>query len=164
MHFSHSPHHLIFFILKMQGMGKTIQTIATILDHRPKLQHTEPRMKHPHTAVDLKERQDEDLLWEKAEQDWASEMKLLKVPKKFIRSGHNGAGGGARAGTLVICPVIALTQWKTEIEKFTDDGSLTVCTYHGPDRASQTPRELMRKYDVVLTTYQGKMKSWIGRQ
>jgi SNF2 family DNA or RNA helicase len=149
-------------------MGKTIQTIATILDHRPKLQHTKPRMKHPHTAPDLKERQEEDLLWGKAEQDWATEMELLKVPKKFIRSsssrsGSNGGGGGARAGTLVICPVVALTQWKTEIEKFTDDGSLTVCTYHGPDRASQTPRELMRKYDVVLTTYQGKMKSGIVR-
>jgi hypothetical protein len=54
---------------------------------------------------------------------------------------------------LVVCPVIALTQWKTEIEKFTD-GSLTICTYHGPDRESQTPREMLKKYDVVLTTYQ----------
>ena len=57
------------------------------------------------------------------------------------------------SGTLVVCPVIALTQWKTEIEKFTD-GSLTVRIYHGPDRESQTPREMLKKYDVVLTTYQ----------
>ena len=56
-------------------------------------------------------------------------------------------------GTLVVCPVIALTQWKTEIEKFTD-GSLTICTYHGPNRESETPREMLKKYDVVLTTYQ----------
>lgn len=54
---------------------------------------------------------------------------------------------------LVVCPVIALTQWKTEIEKFTD-GSLTVCTYHGPNRDTETPREMLKKYDVVLTTYQ----------
>ena len=141
---------------KLQGMGKTIQTIATILDHRPKLQHAEPGMKHPPTADDLKERQEEDKLWGKAREDWATEMELLKVPKKFTRSSHGGSGGGARAGTLVICPVIALTQWKTEIEKFTEEGSLTVGIYHGPDRASQTPRDLMRKYDVVLTTYQGK--------
>ena len=46
-----------------------------------------------------------------------------------------------------------MTQWRTEIEKFTDN-SLTVCVYHGPDRESQTPRELLKKYDVVLTTYQ----------
>lgn len=37
--------------------------------------------------------------------------------------------------------------------KFTD-GSLSICTYHGPDRETKTPRELMKKYDIVLTTYQ----------
>ena len=132
------------------GMGKTIQAIATILDNRPKLQHAKPGMKHPPTD-DLKERQVEEELWNKAKVDWTNEMDLLKVSKK-LRS----RDGGARAGTLVICPVIALTQWKTEIEKFTEEGSLTVCTYHGPDRESQTPRQLMMKYDVVLTTYQGK--------
>ncbi|EED91987.1 hypothetical protein THAPSDRAFT_268889 [Thalassiosira pseudonana CCMP1335] len=57
-------------------------------------------------------------------------------------------------GTLVICPVIALSQWKSEIEKFSEEGSLSVCTYHGSDRETQTPRELMKKYDIVLTTYQ----------
>ena len=132
------------------GMGKTIQTIATILDHRPKLQHSKPGAKHPPTA-DLKERQSEEELWNKVSLDWKHEMDVLKVLKK-IRS----RDGGARAGTLVICPVIALSQWRTEIEKFTEEGVLSVCTYHGPDRESQTPRELMKKYDVVLTTYQGK--------
>lgn len=136
-------------------MGKTIQTIATILDNRPKLQHTKPGMKHPPTnAVDLKERQDEEKLWDKTKVDWSSEMELLKVPKKL----RSRDGGATRAGTLVICPVIALSQWKSEIEKFTEDGTLTVGTYHGPDRDSVTPREMMKKYDVVLTTYQGKQQ------
>lgn len=54
----------------------------------------------------------------------------------------------------MICPVIALSQWKSEIEKFSEEGSLSVCTYHGSDRETQTPRELMKKYDIVLTTYQ----------
>ena len=132
------------------GMGKTIQTIATVLDHRPKLQHSRPGAKHPPTA-DLEQLQIEDALWEKVGQDWKHEMDMLKVMKK-IRS----RDGGARAGTLVICPVIALSQWRTEIEKFTEEGALSVCTYHGPDRESQTPRDLIKKYDVVLTTYQGK--------
>ena len=84
---------------------------------------------------------------------------MLKVPKK-IRSRD---GGGARAGTLVICPVIALSQWKAEIEKFTEDGALTVGTYHGVDRESAMPREMMMKYDVVLTTYQGELATgWFG--
>eukprot|EP00804_Cyclotella_cryptica_P005687 CCRYP_000055-RC/>CCRYP_000055-RC protein AED:0.08 eAED:0.07 QI:0/0.87/0.88/1/1/1/9/176/1325 len=129
------------------GMGKTIQTIATILDNRPKLQHCKPNMKHPFSD-DLKQRQEEDLLWEKGRKDLHFEWDILKVMKK-IRS----RDGGGRGGTLVVCPVIALTQWKTEIEKFTD-GSLTICTYHGPNRESETPREMLKKYDVVLTTYQ----------
>jgi len=131
------------------GMGKTIQAIATILDNRPKLQHAKPGMKHPPTD-DLPQRQREERLWDEGKGDWSAEMELLKVPKK-LRS----RDGGARAGTLVICPVIALTQWRTEIAKFTEEeGTLKVCTYHGPDREKETPRELMKKYDVVLTTYQ----------
>lgn len=74
------------------------------------------------------------------------------LPKAMKNKGGNG--GGARAGTLVICPVIALMQWKSEIEKFTEEGALSVCIYHGPDRVSRTPREMLRMYDVVLTTYQ----------
>jgi len=130
------------------GMGKTLQTIATILDNRPKLQHAKPGMKHP-PCEDLLERQAEDVLWKKAKSDWSKEMEILKVPKKLRLK-----DGGSRAGTLVICPVIALTQWKTEIEKFTESGTLSVCVYHGPDREKTTPRALMKKYDVVLTTYQ----------
>ena len=105
-------------------------------------------MKHP-PSEDLLERQAEDVLWKKAKSDWSKEMEILKVPKKLRLK-----DGGSRAGTLVICPVIALTQWKTEIENFTENGTLSVCVYHGPDREKTTPRALMKKYDVVLTTYQ----------
>jgi SNF2 family DNA or RNA helicase len=135
-------------------MGKTIQTIATILDHRPKLQHARPGTKHNPTACDLDERRDEEGLWDVATSDWNDEMDLLKLPKKF-RSLPRGEDS-RRAGTLVICPVIALSQWRTEIEKFTEGGALSVCTYHGPDREVRTPRAMMKKYDVVLTTYQGE--------
>jgi len=50
--------------------------------------------------------------------------------------------------------VIALTQWKSEIEKFCERNALSICTYHGPDRVKNTPRALLTKYDIVLTTYQ----------
>lgn len=51
--------------------------------------------------------------------------------------------------------VIALSQWKSEIEKFCNPSdALSVCVYHGPDRSKNTPRELLIKYDIVLTTYQ----------
>lgn len=138
-------------------MGKTIQTIATMLDHRPKLQHAKPGTKHNHIANDLDERRREEELWSRALSDWNDEMDLLKLPKKFrSHSSSRGENDGRRAGTLVICPVIALSQWKTEIEKFTELEALSVCTYHGPDREVRSPREMLKKYDVVLTTYQGE--------
>ncbi|KAJ1949105.1 DNA repair protein rad16, partial [Linderina pennispora] len=59
--------------------------------------------------------------------------------------------------TLVICPTVALMQWKSEIEAATDD--LSVFMYYGTDRqkladenGDLNPSELV-KYDVVLTTY-----------
>jgi len=137
------------------GCGKTIQTIATILDNRPRLQHAAPGAKHPPSTENIDALEAEDELWDKSLVDWKHEMEMNNVPKSILpRKGKRKSGGGARAGTLVICPVIALTQWKTEIEKFTDPGSLSICIYHGPDRATDTPREMLRKYDVVLTTYQ----------
>jgi hypothetical protein len=77
------------------GMGKTLQTIATIMDNRPKLQHCKPGTKHPFSD-DLKEREEEDMKWQKASDDWKYEMDILKVMKK-IRS----RDGGGRAGESI---------------------------------------------------------------
>lgn len=135
------------------GMGKTIQTIAAILDNRPKLQHSMPGAKHP--AEEKEARQAEEERWAKHQLEWQHEMEMNNVSRSILpKSASKKAGGGFRAGTLVICPVIALSQWKTEIEKFTEGGALTVGIYHGPDRITAMPREMMCKYDVVLTTYQ----------
>ena len=131
------------------GMGKTIQTISTILDNRPKLQHALSGAKFPPSSDRTSLQQEEDL-WDNAEKDWKHEMNMRDVPGK-IRPRSD------RAGTLVVCPMIALHQWKTEIEKFTNsnDGTiLSVGIYHGQDREKVMPRAIMKKYDVVLTTYQ----------
>jgi len=61
--------------------------------------------------------------------------------------------GPVKAGTLVVCPLIAMTQWRTEIEKFVKPNSLSVLTYHGPSREKFDALTLS-KYDVILTTYQ----------
>jgi hypothetical protein len=135
--------------------GKTIQAIATILDNRPKLQHSQPGMKHPPSAPDLEDRIREEGLWKESLASWHHEMEMVNVPKKLLpKATKNKLGGGARAGTLVVCPLIALYQWREEIEKFTEGEALTVCTYHGPKRASEFPREMLCKYDIILTTYQ----------
>jgi DNA repair protein RAD16 len=127
-----------------------VQTIATVLDNRPKLQHSRPGAKHPPSLPDVTERQLEETLWNRAVSDWKHEMDMCNVPLKMRP--HKYAA--ARAGTLVVCPVIALHQWKTEIEKFTELDTLSVGIYHGPNRATDMPPDLMQKYDVVLTTYQ----------
>lgn len=142
--------------LRRKGMGKTLQTITTILHNRPKLQHAKPGAKHPPSSPDLDDLKREDKLWKESLGAWKVEMEKVNVPKKILtqKVGKKGAPMGARGGTLVICPVIALYQWREEIKKFTDENALTVCCYHGPNRAKEFPREIMCKYDVVLTTYQ----------
>jgi DNA repair protein RAD16 len=137
------------------GMGKTLQTIVTILDNRPKLQHVKAGTKHPPAAPDLDARKREDGLWQESLKSWNHEMEMCNVPKKLLRNTkRGGAPMGARAGTMVVCPVIALYQWQEEIKKFTEGTALSVGIYHGPNRAAQNPREVLCKYDVVLTTYQ----------
>ncbi|KAJ2370288.1 DNA repair protein rad16 [Coemansia sp. RSA 2607] len=59
--------------------------------------------------------------------------------------------------TLVICPTVALLQWKSEIEAATDD--LSVLVYYGDDRRKildkhgAVDKSKLDQYDVVLTTY-----------
>ena len=138
------------------GMGKTLQTITTTLDNRPKLQRSIPGSKYPPCVAHVRDAYIlEETLWDEGIKDWKHEMVMNDVHNSILtKSNKNGSGGGARAGTLVVCPLIALTQWRTEIEKFSKDGSMSVMIYHGPDRSVKTPREMLRKHDIVLTTYQ----------
>eukprot|EP00934_Nitzschia_sp_Nitz4_P000843 Nitzschia sp. Nitz4//scaffold123_size70294//47538//51404//NITZ4_005932-RA/size70294-snap-gene-0.118-mRNA-1//1//CDS//3329534497//843//frame0 len=137
------------------GMGKTLQTISTILDNRPRLQHSSPGAKYPPGASDVDQLKHEEKLWSDARKQWQLDMEKSGVPKQIFSGGGKKKNKlGARAGTLVVCPVIALHQWREEINKFTEGEALTVCCYHGPDRAKELPAELLTKYDVVLTTYQ----------
>ena len=54
-------------------------------------------------------------------------------------------------GTLVICPVVAVTQWFSEIDRFTLKGSTKVLLYHGARRGKNV--EQLSQYDFVITTY-----------
>ena len=55
------------------------------------------------------------------------------------------------SATLVICPLVAVLQWKTEAERHVRPGVLQTIVHHGQRRAT-CPREL-EKADIVLTTY-----------
>ena len=46
------------------------------------------------------------------------------------------AGGRYHGGNLVIVPVIAMVQWRTELLRFTPPGYFSIYFYHGPKRES----------------------------
>jgi SNF2 family DNA or RNA helicase len=147
----------ISFTTTQMGMGKTLQTITAILDNRPRLQRSIPGGKYPPCAPEERKSIDfEEGLWKNSSIEWEHEMKMNDVHETLLPQGlkKGEPEGGARAGTLVVCPLIALSQWKTEIEKFCEAQALSVCIYHGPDRVKIIPRNLLTKFDIVLTTYQ----------
>lgn len=53
--------------------------------------------------------------------------------------------------TLIICPVVALYQWKEEIEKYTRQDSLKILIFHGTGKVTDS-KELLEN-DVILTSY-----------
>jgi SNF2 family DNA or RNA helicase len=56
-------------------------------------------------------------------------------------------------GTLVVAPLALIKQWESEIaNRVTSSHKLRVCVHHGPKRTKRF--EDLRKYDVVITTYQ----------
>ncbi|XP_058764683.1 ATP-dependent helicase rhp16-like [Vicia villosa] len=69
---------------------------------------------------------------------------------------HSDSPGSSKVlpaikGTLVICPVVAVTQWVSEIDRFTLKGSTKVLVYHGAKRGKSA--EQFSEYDFVITTY-----------
>ncbi|CAI5491510.1 unnamed protein product [Closterium sp. Naga37s-1] len=74
-------------------------------------------------------------------------------------AGNPGSSGGGASeperaavkATLVICPLIAVLQWRQEIARFTRPDSVKVLVYHGPKRAISVKD--LEEYDVVLTTF-----------
>ncbi|CAK7348985.1 unnamed protein product [Dovyalis caffra] len=65
-------------------------------------------------------------------------------------SGSSSDLTGIKA-TLVVCPVVAVTQWVSEINRYTTKGSTKVLVYHGANREKSS--KLFCDYDFVITTY-----------
>ncbi|CAM9826592.1 unnamed protein product, partial [Ectocarpus sp. 6 AP-2014] len=64
-----------------------------------------------------------------------------------------GRGAGKGGGTLVVCPLSLIGQWRGELESKTRKGAISVGFHYGAGRTRRvSTRELCRK-DVVLTTY-----------
>ncbi|ETV71646.1 hypothetical protein, variant 1 [Aphanomyces astaci] len=117
----------------------------------------------PHLTASLLPYQQEGLAWMKAQEAskyrggiLADEMGMGKTIQAIatmlenvkIKQFEGMVMGG---GTLIICPVIACMQWKSEIERFVEANHLSILLYHGPKRTNLTAE--LASYDVVLTTY-----------
>ncbi|KAI9765857.1 MAG: DNA repair protein rad16 [Geoglossum simile] len=59
----------------------------------------------------------------------------------------------AKSPTLVLVPPVALMQWQSEINDYTN-GKLKVLVYHGQKKDKLSKADL-RKHDVILVTYSG---------
>ncbi|KAK8525984.1 hypothetical protein V6N13_017058 [Hibiscus sabdariffa] len=86
---------------------------------------------------------------------------LVLAKRHFLREIGEPNGSSVTSGsstdlprigcTLVICPVVAVSQWVSEIDRFTSRGSNKVLVYHGANRGkNMTP---FSEYDFVITTY-----------
>ncbi|CAM9686210.1 unnamed protein product [Ascophyllum nodosum] len=65
--------------------------------------------------------------------------------------GGPAGGDGHAGGTLVVCPMSMIGQWKSEIESKTRKGAIAIGFHYGSER-NTSARGLCRS-DVVLTTY-----------
>ncbi|KAJ4828299.1 DNA repair protein rad5b [Turnera subulata] len=57
----------------------------------------------------------------------------------------------AKGGTLIVCPMALLSQWKEEIETHSQPDSVSIFVHYGVDRTNDP--SIIAGYDVVLTTY-----------
>ncbi|KAL2613152.1 hypothetical protein R1flu_024844 [Riccia fluitans] len=107
------------------GMGKTIQAISLIVSDR-----------HLNGPMDSAR---------------ANRVTSPEFSNETVEEGQTSAEPPQVKATLVICPLVAVIQWRCEIEKFTAPGSVKVLIYHGPRRGLGIAE--LSEYDVVLSTY-----------
>ncbi|KAJ1423962.1 Zinc finger, RING-type [Sesbania bispinosa] len=103
------------------GLGKTVMTIALILSN-PGRERSE-------------------------NSDWESIYDSIITNKRK----HVNSSCKVEGGTLIVCPMALLGQWKDELETHSKPGSISIFVHYGGGRTNSA--ELISGYDVVLTTY-----------
>ncbi|KAJ7294836.1 hypothetical protein O6H91_Y228800 [Diphasiastrum complanatum] len=124
------------------GMGKTIQAISLILKSRS-LQMNDNSCE----ASTIPEKCHSPVI-----SDFVQES-IKSSSTAGCKQEPSGMIGDLRSvkATLVICPLVAVIQWRNEIARFTSNGSVKVLIYHGPRRGISFSD--LAGYDIVLTTY-----------
>ncbi|EOA12458.1 hypothetical protein CARUB_v10025760mg [Capsella rubella] len=106
------------------GLGKTVMTIALIL--------ARPGRGNPENVDDMAADVNADTRKSKE-----SHTAIISVK--------------AKGGTLIICPMALLSQWKDELETHSKPDTVSVLVYYGGDRTHDAKE--IACHDVVLTTY-----------
>ncbi|XWS15697.1 hypothetical protein CRYUN_Cryun34aG0024000 [Craigia yunnanensis] len=131
-----------------QGLGKTVSTIALILNERPPSSRASSQDMRK-VELETLNLDDDD---EEMKQESDNSQVLSNGASKKSSSPSGQGKGRPAAGTLIVCPTSVLRQWAEELHnKVTSKANLSVLLYHGSNR-TKDPFELA-KYDVVLTTY-----------
>ncbi|KAL1760634.1 SNF2 family N-terminal domain-containing protein [Schizophyllum commune] len=68
---------------------------------------------------------------------------------------------GCIKGTLIVAPLSIISNWEKQLEDHCAPGALKSCTYYGATRGMSA--EELKKYDVVITTYQVISGEWADR-
>ncbi|CAL4887581.1 unnamed protein product [Urochloa decumbens] len=119
------------------GLGKTIMTIALLLSDSSKgCITTQNTAQVSGEGSGLGESQ--DAVKKLASPFSFSKQKTLKAPL---------IGGG----TLIICPMTLISQWKAEIEAHTKPGAVNIYVHYGQNRPKEA--SFIGQSDIVLTTY-----------
>ncbi|KAK4586149.1 hypothetical protein RGQ29_023372 [Quercus rubra] len=108
------------------GLGKTVMTIALILARRGR------------GCPDNEELDTET-------------VDNAQITKKRKIDSHINISSKAKGGTLIVCPMALLGQWKDELETHSEPESISIFVHYGGDRTNNP--KVIAEHDVVLTTY-----------
>ncbi|XP_073113933.1 DNA repair protein RAD5A isoform X3 [Elaeis guineensis] len=123
------------------GLGKTIMTIALLLAYSN--QGCSPTSPASQAFLEANERS------HMSDQSPNDLKKLIGISGfcKLLKPKATLVGGGS----LIVCPMTLLGQWKAEIETHVQPGALTVYVHYGQSRPKDA--KFLAQSDVVLTTY-----------
>ncbi|CAD7701108.1 unnamed protein product, partial [Ostreobium quekettii] len=138
------------------GMGKTIQAIAVILANPIVPARGLKTPKHQLAAMSKPGCPSQPLAMDRSPAMCVPISESLPTTPPAYTAGmarvlDDVAVSACCGTTLVVCPLVAVIQWRQEIARFTTPGALKVLIYHGPKRT--TSQAELEEADVVLTTY-----------
>ncbi|KAH0975872.1 hypothetical protein GBA52_017771 [Prunus armeniaca] len=124
------------------GLGKTIMTIALLLAHSGHgLSGSHPTSQSSSEDIEISDISDH------SPSNLPKKVMSFSGFDKFMKRKNTLADGGS----LIICPMTLLGQWKAEIETHAQPGSLSVYVHYGQSR--QKDAKLLAQSDVVITSY-----------